>query len=1051
MLIKKSILKNVSRILIAGLVVGLMILPSILPMIGSADSESVMMVRMDDREERINLLQRFDLEITEDYGAFALVKIPDSMLLSSSELKKIATPVDYTIGFDSIEFNPLEGVPQISPTLQYSDESSHIYILQFIGPVKNEWKAELETYGVEIYNYIPRYSFISYIPAESVNEVASLPFVNWVGLYEPAYKIAPDFDGLTGDVDINIYTLKGWDSTAIASELQANGVTIRDIYSLSENDVIAATAPADYISVIARMYGVQAIGRDYPAFLTNEDATWIQQSNITGSRPLNDHGVIGTGIIVTEMDSQLEVDHEMFYDPNNAVGPNHRKVVDMYVVGGGDLADGNYHGQHVAGSVLGDAPLTPGGTDWLTYNKYDGNAIGARLIFQDIDPTNDVRGSVSPPSDLTEGFLPSYNAGSRIHTNSWGGGSGYTGDALTIDDFTFNHPDYTVLFAMGNSGPGANTLSEQPEAKNAISVGAIENVNGPNGNQNDMADFSSRGYADDGRIKPTVLGVGDEITSAGQTDGTVGNSDDTGYSDMAGTSMATPNIAGQCAQIQQYFQDGYYPYGAPDASSSIHPSTALIKAILVNGAEEITGSEAYYNDNRYPNGDQGWGRTHLDDSLYFANDARKLKVFDNTSVPKCEVPAQFNATGQSLTYKIWVEDTTQNLEFTLVWTDYPGADNANPAIVNDLDLTVTAPNGDTYVGNVYTGTGPGHSVVNPTSADSNADWDTDGDIYDDINVVESVLLIPGYNTIQTGKYTLTVDAANIANTGTLGYQQFALVATGGLDITPPSFAGLESVSDDQTGTSLTLSWSAASDPATPITYNIYRSTTPGGEDFTTPTYCGVTGTTFQDTGLTEGVTYYYVVRAVDDAYNEDLNTIELSGTPTTGGPPTFDIPVHLGWNLISYPLLVSGDIETVLNDDVVWDYAQWYSPTDTGDHWKTHVVGRALNDLNSIDNTMGVWLHVTDVGDGYLTVSGDAPTSTAIPLSAGWNLVSYPASSSSVMNAAGLPSSVTKIGQYDSAATYLVSEVADWTANSFVPGNAYWIYSTADTTWTVTY
>ena len=115
------------------------------------------------------------------------------------------------------------------------------------------------------------------------------------------------------------------------------------------------------------------------------------------------------------------------------------------------------------------------------------------------------------------------------------------------------------------------------------------------------------------------------------------------------------------------------------------------------------------------------------------------------------------------------------------------------------------------------------------------------------------------------------------------------------------------------------------------------------------------------------------------------------------------------------------------------------------------MVGRSLNDLNSIDNTMGVWLHVTDVGDGYLTVSGDAPTSTAIPLSAGWNLVSYPASSSSVMNAAGLPSSVTKIGQYDSAATYLVSEVADWTANSFVPGNAYWIYSTADTTWTVTY
>ncbi len=198
--------------------------------------------------------------------------------------------------------------------------------------------------------------------------------------------------------------------------------------------------------------------------------------------------------------------------------------------------------------------------------------------------------------------------------------------------------------------------------------------------------------------------------------------------------------------------------------------------------------------------------------------------------------------------------------------------------------------------------------------------------------------------------------------------------------------------------------------------------------------------------------YTLYVHAQDAAGNwGGYTSIVIHVLPSTTATPTFDIPVHLGWNLISYPLLASGDIETVLNDDVVWDYAQWYNPTDTGDHWKTHVVGRASNDLTSMDNTMGVWLHVTSVGDGYLTVSGNAPTSTAIPLSAGWNLISYPASGSAVMDSAGLPSSVTKIAQYDSAATYLVSEVADWTTNSFVPGNAYWIYTTADATWTVTY
>jgi len=168
--------------------------------------------------------------------------------------------------------------------------------------------------------------------------------------------------------------------------------------------------------------------------------------------------------------------------------------------------------------------------------------------------------------------------------------------------------------------------------------------------------------------------------------------------------------------------------------------------------------------------------------------------------------------------------------------------------------------------------------------------------------------------------------------------------------------------------------------------------------------------------------------------------------------PTFDIPIHAGWNLISYPLLSSGDIETVLNDNnVVWDHAQWYNPQDAGDHWKTHTVGRTLNDLNTIDNTMGIWLHVTDVGDGNLTVTGIAPTTTSVTLHAGWNLVSYPSSSSPLMSNASLPVEVTRTAEYDPDAPYLVSEVTDWTTNSFVPGQGYWIYATADTIWNVNY
>ena len=214
----------------------------------------------------------------------------------------------------------------------------------------------------------------------------------------------------------------------------------------------------------------------------------------------------------------------------------------------------------------------------------------------------------------------------------------------------------------------------------------------------------------------------------------------------------------------------------------------------------------------------------------------------------------------------------------------------------------------------------------------------------------------------------------------------------------------------------------------------------------------VASATVTPSGWSAGDTHTFWVRGQDSEGNwGDPSSVTVS---VVGSAPSFDIPVHAGWNLISYPILASGDIETVLTDsngNVEWDNAQWYNPLDSGDHWKTHVVGRAVNDLNTIDNTMAIWLHVTNVGDGYLTVSAGAPTSTAIQLHAGWNLVSYPASSSVAMDSAGLPASVTKIAQYDSGATYLVSEVSDWAANNFVPGNGYWLYSTADTTWTVGY
>jgi hypothetical protein len=99
------------------------------------------------------------------------------------------------------------------------------------------------------------------------------------------------------------------------------------------------------------------------------------------------------------------------------------------------------------------------------------------------------------------------------------------------------------------------------------------------------------------------------------------------------------------------------------------------------------------------------------------------------------------------------------------------------------------------------------------------------------------------------------------------------------DTEPPVFGGIQYVNDTIWVGTLNLSWEAASDRSTPITYNIYMATTSGGQDFSTPNYM-TTNTRYKVTELTNGATYYFVVRAEDALGNEDANTVELSCTPS---------------------------------------------------------------------------------------------------------------------------------------------------------------------------
>jgi PKD repeat protein len=455
------------------------------------------------------------------------------------------------------------------------------------------------------------------------------------------------------------------------------------------------------------------------------------------------------------------------------------------------------HGTHVAGSVLGSGVNS--GSDPASHDyagSYAGLAPEAQLVFQAIElpiipPDSCILFGLIPP-DLNDVFQQAFNAGARIHTNSWGSAVNgqYTSHSQQTDQFAWNNKDFTILFATGNEGKDdddngvveSDSLMAPATAKNCITVGASESYRltpapnlspGPWSQFKDrdteetlyhtepissdltadevfgMAAFSGRGPADDGRIKPDLVAPGTWVLSVysqanhpddvggdyAQYDGW-GDPPNRWYKYMGGTSMATPLTAGAAALVRQYYND---------VAGLATPSSALIKATLINGAYDMTpgqyGSGPYQEITARPDNVQGWGRVNLVNSLMPAVPRWWWYDDHNAGLSTNDVVTYTSSLGTPLV----VMDGTEALRVSLVWTDYPGSPTSG-GLVNDLDLEVTGPGGSRYYGN--------------------------GVAWDRTNNVEGVdVLNPA-----PGTYTITVHAHNVAQ----DTQPYALVVSGAL-------------------------------------------------------------------------------------------------------------------------------------------------------------------------------------------------------------------------------------------------------------------------------
>src|SRR6266568_2645089 len=527
-------------------------------------------------------------------------------------------------------------------------------------------------------------------------------------------------------------------------------------YSWGASGNVRVELDKSVLGLLARDTGVMFIDRFVQSYVYNDLARWVVQSGNTDTfaTPIHDHGIHGTNQTVTLGDTGIDYKHPDLWDPGNTTpGPNARKLTDYYegCSSNCDLTDnGINHGTHTSGSVAGDDG------QWHIYNgdatgsngttgPHDGQAFDAFIQVQDL--SNDGFGVYF--DSITDLWQMALNRSSFIHSDSWGSvdfQADYIQEAADTDNFIWNNQDFLVVFAAANAGQGGlRSMNLFGTAKNVITAGATVNGLG----LENVADFSSRGPTQDWRIEPDITAPGVSVWSAQGEDP---NGDGTQCWQLSGTSMATPTIAGSMALVRQYYMDGWYPTGAPVPGNRFTPTAALIKATAINSAREMTGTGAYgFGESYYPNDNQGFGRLTLDDALAFQGDTRGLLLDDNRNGLN---------TGDVTNYSLAIGDASQSVEITLVWSDYPGTAGCNPCLVNDLDLTVHAPDGTLYAGNQYVGMNPGQSKPNPTRLDHK-------------NNVESVLVITG---VQLGLWTVTVTANDVPN----GPQPYAIVMTGGI-------------------------------------------------------------------------------------------------------------------------------------------------------------------------------------------------------------------------------------------------------------------------------
>ena len=559
--------------------------------------------------------------------------------------------------------------------------NQYFVVLQFSVLPNKQIKENLIKAGIALDNYVPDNAYIATINKDFIFETANQYGITSINVLPPTYKISKQLlnylpvNNKKQMVAIAVSYVSTVKKNTVDKELQnAGAVLVPSKYNTT--NVVFIKLDKKLINSIASLPFVSGLSlqilSDEPLNYNSRAAHGVSGLNTANGKNLNGKGVtIGIG--------------------DDADISTHADFTGRLIMRTPALPSD--HGTHVAGTIAGAGIVNP---------KYRGMASRATVINQYF---SDV---------ITNASVYVTDNNMVLSNNSY-----YTGQSLCpgegeydvlsnyIDQQAKTYPALLHNVAAGNDG-SLNCLNFPVSfgtiksgwqcAKNVLTVGAM------NVQDYSIAYFSSRGPVADGRIKPEITANGWAVAST-----TTNNN----YGINYGTSMACPAVTGALALLYERYKQ---------LNTGVNPSSALIKAVVCNTAEDL--------GNIGPDYTFGFG---------MLNARRAVQAIESNHYFTSAID-----NGNSKVQTITIPANTKRLKVMLYWTDVAAASNAAIALVNDLDLTVKEPSSLLHR----------PLVLNSAPANVN-DVATEG--ADHINNIEQVVI----ENPTAGNYTINVSGFSV--------------------------------------------------------------------------------------------------------------------------------------------------------------------------------------------------------------------------------------------------------------------------------------------------